>query len=52
MKLHLSPIGVVVQGDAVEMGSANDDLENVSGASIIAEDGEDCEPRQGSPDQL
>jgi hypothetical protein len=52
MKLHLSPIGGVVQGNAVEVGGAHDDLKDVSGTSIITENGKDCKPRQGTPNQL
>lgn len=51
MEALLSPVGGVVESHAVEVGDADDDLEDVSRGVVIA-DAEDCEEAERAPDEL
>lgn len=47
----IGPVGAVVEQDAVEMGHADEDLEEVA-AGRAEEDGEGGEEREGAPSKL
>lgn len=47
----LSPVGGVVEGHSVEVGDADDDLEDVP-RGMVGADAEDCEEAERAPDEL